>query len=407
MNLSLLAAFVDEIEIGDNTHYVYPEVWTDYAIELLNSVFLYFAIVLAAVFLVVGVFVALKRKDKLQSFLSIAVSLFVGFAATVIVCMVSLNYARIAEKGYAEYEGILYYVLVPTTITVGSAVLGLAASYVASFFNKKAFKIALISAISLFGAALLSLLICLAVYYASGNAEYNNGAIISNTENIVLYVSAVVLIGIIVAIALLFGRNDKNGFDTKAISYGAICLAMSFALSYIKLLEMPFGGSITIASLLPLMLYSYMFGTKKGVLVGVVYGILQTMQDVWFIHPAQFLLDYPIAFATIGLAGMFSKMKSLKKLPQIKFALGAIAVTVLRYISHVISGVFAFSETATIDNIWIYSMAYNSYVFADIAIAVVLGIIVLSSKSFQSQIARINVDKKVQNTEATEVTEAK
>lgn len=407
MNLSLLAAFVDEIEIGDNTHYVYPEVWTDYAIELLNSVFLYFAIALAAVFLVVGVFVALKRKDKLQSFLSLTVSVFVGFAATVIVCMVALNYARIAEKGYAEYEGILYYVLVPTTITVGCAVLGIAASYVASFFNKKAFKITLISALSLFGAAILSLLICLAVYYASGNAEYNNGAIISNTENIVLYVSAVVLVGILVAIALLFGRNDKKGFDTKAISYGAICLAMSFALSYIKLMEMPFGGSITVASLLPLMLYSYMFGTKKGVLVGVVYGILQAMQDIWFIHPAQFLLDYLIAFATIGLAGMFSKMKSLKKLPQLKFALGAIAVAVLRYISHVISGVFAFSETATIDNIWIYSMAYNSYVFADIAIAIVLGVIVLSSKSFQSQIARINVDKKVQTAEATEVKEAK
>ena len=50
---------------------------------------------------------------------------------------------------------------------------------------------------------------------------------------------------------------------------------MSFALSYLRIVKMPQGGSITIASLLPLMLYSFMFGTKKGVFAGLIYGVLQ------------------------------------------------------------------------------------------------------------------------------------
>ena len=66
---------------------------------------------------------------------------------------------------------------------------------------------------------------------------------------------------------------------------------MSFALSYVRIFRLPMGGSITFASMLPFMLYSYMYGTKKGVLAGLVYGVLQAVQDPWIIHPAQFALD--------------------------------------------------------------------------------------------------------------------
>lgn len=168
---------------------------------------------------------------------------------------------------------------------------------------------------------------------------------------------------------------------------------MSFALSYIKMWEMPQGGSITLASLLPLMIFSYMFGVKKGVFAGMIYGILQAIQDPWLIHPAQFLLDYPVAFAAIGLAGMFRNVKAFETKPQIAFALGGIVASLLRFLCHILSGVFAFSEYAGDQNPWIYSMGYNSFVFIDIAIVIVVGVIVFSSKSFMTYVNKYNGQK--------------
>lgn len=121
---------------------------------------------------------------------------------------------------------------------------------------------------------------------------------------------------------------------------------MSFALSYLRIVKMPQGGSITLASLLPLMIYSYMFGTKKGVFAGMIYGLLQALQDTYILHPAQFVLDYPLAFAGIGLAGMFAKTKALEKLPQLQFALGAVVAGVARFLMHFLSGIFAFGAFA-------------------------------------------------------------
>ena len=156
---------------------------------------------------------------------------------------------------------------------------------------------------------------------------------------------------------------------------------------------MPQGGSVTLASLLPLMIFSYMFGVKKGVFAGMIYGILQAIQDPWLLHPAQFLLDYPVAFAAIGLAGMFRGVTALENKPQLAFALGGVVASVLRFLCHILSGVFAFSEYAGDQNPWIYSMAYNSFVFIDIAIVLVVGVIVFSSKSFMTFVNKYNGKK--------------
>ena len=150
------------------------------------------------------------------------------------------------------------------------------------------------------------------------------------------------------------------------------------------LAKMPQGGSITVASLLPLMIYSYMFGMKKGVFAGCVYGLLQAVQDPYIIHPAQFVLDYPAAFACIGLAGMFANSAKLEKLPQIKFALGAVVAGLSRLVMHFLSGVFAFGEFAPAgQNVAVYSILYQmGYVLPDIAIVIVIGVLVFTSKAF-------------------------
>ncbi|MBD5584527.1 MAG: hypothetical protein HDQ88_05550 [Clostridia bacterium] len=407
----LSSAYYDRQKIDGVKYYLYEEVWTEYATDFLTKVFLYTALALLAILIGIGIFVKFKKPEALKSFIKVATAIACGFVVTVIVSMLGLDFAKIAEKGYAEYENLLGFVLIPSIILSCVTVLGIASAYVASLFGKKAFKITLITVASVFGAALVALLVCLAVYLATGTAEVNNGVEITSTENIVLYVSTVALILVILLCAFFFGRGEKKEFDSKSISYAAVCIASSFALSYIKLWSMPQGGSLTLASLLPLMLYAYMFGVRKGVLAGAVYGVLQAVQNPWLIHPAQFLLDYPVAFGAIGLAGMFAKIKKLEKLPQVQFALGAIVASALRFFAHVLSGVYAFSEYSTLDNVWVYSLGYNAFVFPDIAIVIAVGILILSVKPFFNQVKRVQLTAlnkpkaQPQTTEPTEPTE--
>lgn len=204
-----------------------------------------------------------------------------------------------------------------------------------------------------------------------------------------LYVSAILLVGAILALTLILGRKQSFKFDSKSVAFGAVCVAMSFALSYVRLFKLPQGGSVTLASLLPLMIFSYIFGIKKGVSIGLVYGVLQAIQDPYIIHPAQFLLDYPIAFCAIGLGGIFSNVKALKKFPQISFLLGGIAVGIFRFTAHLLSGMFAFgayANDAGQSNLFLYSLAYNSFVFVDIAISIAAGMILFSSRAFVKEV---------------------
>ena len=203
-----------------------------------------------------------------------------------------------------------------------------------------------------------------------------------------LYISAFVLIATMVALTLILGKKESFKFDSRAVAFGAICVAMSFALSYVRLFKLPQGGSVTLVSLLPLLIFSYIFGIKKGVLIGIIYGVLQAIQDPYIIHPAQFILDYPIAFSAVGLGGIFSKVNAFKKCPQVALLLGGIITGVFRFSAHFLSGVFAFGAYANDAgmNLYYYSLAYNSFVFVDIAVVLAVGVILFSSKAFMKEI---------------------
>ena len=393
MFLNLLSAFVGTTELPDGeggtyTGYIYDDVWTSFAKDALANVFLWLIVAAAVIVLAVGIFVRFKKADFFRTYVKYAITFAAGLAVTILVTMLSLEFFDMSENGY-----VFDLVLWPTVAAAAVIVLGLAACYVCSLYSKKAFKISLIASVSALVAAIVALFVCLCVYFASGDAADNNGVSQGSVSDLGLYLSAAALIVVIIALAFILGRKDKKGFDTRTISYAAVCIAMSFALSYIKMWEMPQGGSITLASLLPLMIFSYMFGVKKGVFAGMIYSILQAIQDPWLIHPAQFLLDYPVAFAAIGLAGMFRNVKAFENKPQIAFALGGIVASLLRFLSHILSGVFAFSEYAGDQNPWIYSMGYNSFVFIDIAIVIVVGVIVFSSKSFMTYVNKYNGQK--------------
>ena len=102
-----------------------------------------------------------------------------------------------------------------------------------------------------------------------------------------------------------------NPTPTVILVHGALCIAISFVLSYFKLFSMPNGGSITLASMLPLMVYSNRYGAKYGVMAGVVYGFLQYIQNPEMTHWIQMLVDYPVAFGVIGLGGLVKGERNL------------------------------------------------------------------------------------------------
>ncbi|MBD5637004.1 MAG: energy-coupled thiamine transporter ThiT [Clostridia bacterium] len=337
-----------------------------------RSVAIWLTVALVAAFLVC---VFVLKGERRKKFLKISLIFAIAYACVIGIMFLTFTFVE---------DGIKTILFVPLLLLV----LAIAGSAIVLVFKRNKALYIILGCIV--GAALIAVFVCMGVYYGSGEAEESNWVKITLSENVALYLCAAGLIGVIVFFALFFGRKDKKGFDSKSITYAAICIAMSFALSYLRIVKLPQGGSITAASLLPLMIYSYMFGTKKGVFAGMIYGILQAVQDPFIVHPAQFLLDYPIAFAAIGVAGMFAKVKKLERFPQIQIALGGIVASILRFIAHVLSGVFAFSEYSTLDNVWVYSMGYNSFVFIDIAIVIVAAILVFSSRAFVRQVRKFN-----------------
>ena len=175
----------------------------------------------------------------------------------------------------------------------------------------------------------------------------------------------VVMVGLLVYLAK---RPQKQGkTDVRALTYGALCMAMSFVLSYIKLWSMPLGGSVTLASMLPLLWYSNKFGVKNGLIAGAAYGLLQLIQKPEIYHWVQVLLDYPLAFMMLGLAG------SVKNLQ-----LGSIIGVAGRWVCHILSGAIFFAEWVPEgwSNAWVYSAAYNgAYLLVDLIICLVLSFV--------------------------------
>ena len=175
----------------------------------------------------------------------------------------------------------------------------------------------------------------------------------------------VVMVGLLIYLAK---RPQKEGkTDVRALTYGALCMAMSFVLSYIKLYSMPLGGSVTLASMLPLLWYSNKFGMRNGFIAGAAYGLLQLIQKPEVYHWVQVLLDYPLAFMMLGLAG------SVKNLQ-----LGSILGVTGRWICHIISGAVFFGEWMPEgwSNAWVYSAAYNgAYLLVDLILCIVLSFV--------------------------------
>ncbi len=160
----------------------------------------------------------------------------------------------------------------------------------------------------------------------------------------------------------------KQIFSTKILSEIIILVALAGALSLIShsFFTLPQAGSINIG-MIPILFLALRRGWKIGIFAGAVFGVVDLTIEPFIVHPMQVILDYPLAFAFLGLAGFF------KKYP----VAGVIVGVMGRYLSHFISGIVYFADYAPEGmNVAVYSAIYNGiYIIPSMIIcAIVIGI---------------------------------
>ena len=174
--------------------------------------------------------------------------------------------------------------------------------------------------------------------------------------------------------------QSKTISRTRKLVECAILIAIASVLSIIKIIEMPYGGSVTIASMLPIIIIAYKYGAGWGLSSGLIFAVIQQLMGLknlsygtsWQAVVAIILLDYIIAFTVAGLGGVFRKKIKNQNTALI---MGIILVSLLRYICHVISGATVWAGLSIPTNAaLIYSLGYNAtYMLPEMIVLIVVG----------------------------------
>ncbi len=176
---------------------------------------------------------------------------------------------------------------------------------------------------------------------------------------------------------------------TKILVEGAAMVALATVLSFIRVFKLPWGGSITLLSMLPIVLFSIRRGISAGLAVSFVYSLIQFAQGImdglfgWGLTPGMLIacivLDYIGAFTVLGIAGLFRRQKLTGWIAGIALAI------VLRFVFHFLSGVVIWHsygelwEGFSTENTYIYSFLYNGCYMLPELIFTMIGAVVLLS----------------------------
>ena len=182
-----------------------------------------------------------------------------------------------------------------------------------------------------------------------------------------------IIAGIVLFLAAIYfagKHSEKQKLTTRQLVFCAVAMALAFVTSYLKIFTLPWGGSVTLCSMLFIVLVANWYGVGTGITVGLAYGILQFIQEPYVLSFFQVCCDYILAFAALGVAGFFAKQNhGLLK--------GYIAAVIARGAFHALGGYlywmsympenFPKSLTA------VYPIVYNySYLVAEAIITVIV-----------------------------------
>jgi len=150
--------------------------------------------------------------------------------------------------------------------------------------------------------------------------------------------------------------------QTKIVAEVVVSVALAYALNMIVMFRMPQGGSVTAVSMVPLLWLALRRGVRVGVIGGIIFGVVDMFPQPFVVHPVQFLLDYPLAFGALGLAGFF----------QTHPIAGVFSGIAGRFACHFIAGVVFFGMYAPEGmNPIVYSAIYNgSYLIVELVFSV-------------------------------------
>ena len=169
-------------------------------------------------------------------------------------------------------------------------------------------------------------------------------------------------------------------------------IALASALSFFPILKMPYGGSVTFASMLPIILIAYRNGIGWGLGSGFAFAFIQQMLGLdnlsyvstWQSVLAVIILDYALAFVVLGLGGIFrGKLKN----QSVEMVLGTVFVCAIRYLCHVISGATVWAGISIPTKAaLIYSIGYNAtYMIPEVIVTAVVAYYVASMIDFRKE----------------------
>ena len=169
-------------------------------------------------------------------------------------------------------------------------------------------------------------------------------------------------------------NNNKRYVSTKILAEIIVFVSLATVLSNIKLFSLPQGGSVTAASMMPILWLALRRGPKVGLFSATLYGVVQLAFEPYIVHPAQLVLDYPLAFGLLGVAGFFQKR------PYVGIALGMFG----RFFAHFVSGIVYFAEFSPEGmHPVVYSAWYNgSYLLVEFAFTIYIIYLLRKNKVF-------------------------
>jgi thiamine transporter len=169
-------------------------------------------------------------------------------------------------------------------------------------------------------------------------------------------------------------NTSSSTTTTKILAEMIVFIALANALYLISKLYLPFlhlpqGGTVTLASMVPLLWFALRRGPRWGVEAGIVYGLVHMVISGDIYYPTQIILDYPLAFGALGLAGFFQRQ------PVMGVGVGIFG----RFICHFISGIVFFGQYAWEGwNVATYSAAYNAtYLVPEFIVSTIIIFILL------------------------------
>ena len=192
----------------------------------------------------------------------------------------------------------------------------------------------------------------------------------------------VLLLAALLTACFFTNRDNKQKFSTRQLVFSSVAIALAFVTSNIKLLHLPFGGSITLFSMFFICFIGYLYGLRSGLTAGIAYGLLQMLIDPYVVSVPQLLTDYILAFGALGLAGIFANSKY-------GIIKGYLMGIFGRFVFAVLSGVIFFGMYAPDGmNPLVYSIAYNGLY---IGVQGGATLIILAIPAVRSALGRVKV----------------